>query len=474
MRQRVWIPTLAAVFVACLLAVSPRQAAGQAHEHAEIEGAGCFICDFKRDSAKALPWLKWGADFRIRGIWDKNTRATGNDILRDETVGNERFWQRYRTRAWAIVTPIENVDLEVGMAWEWYNFCRPKGHGGTYDDIRDTSLDEAIIEKLNVKWSKAFGLPMTIQVGRQFPVGVNDWLLIEGTPLDGTRTAFFDMARVTYELEEFQTTVDGLFIWQCSDQDRWLRPVNDRDRAVVENDEVAAMLNIRNKSFERTQLDGYYIWRKTNQETAGGWNSDISTVGGSIRHEIDESWKVYAELATQIGNKEGVNVCAMGFNSKLSYHLNDEWNNNFRVGYEYRSGSDEPDGAFDILWGRGATWSNIVQGYLDRMEGAPAMTPNIHRLNAGWSCKPTEKMGLHFDYHLLLADNNQRPHMATPAQFSSNGNIKGQLFQALMTYDFNEHISGHLIGEYFCPGNFYSDRNNDAAIFLRYQLILKF
>jgi hypothetical protein len=35
-------------------------------------------------------------------------------------------------------------------------------------------------------------------------------------------------------------------------------------------------------------------------------------------------------------------------------------------------------------------------------------------------------------------------------------------------------VSTHLIGEYFCPGNFYSDRNDDPAFFARWQVMVKF
>ncbi len=474
MRRNVWIRiVLAGLIVA---AVAPQMAIAQAHEH---EGAGsCPVCDFKRQSNEAAPWLKWGGDFRARAIWDKNMRdmdavAPADDTLRDATPGGERFWQRYRTRLWATVTPIEDVDLNVGLTWEWYNWCRPTG-SDTGTNLRDTDLDEVIIDKLNVEWRNAFGLPMTVKVGRQHPGKLNDWWFYEGTPLDGSRTAFFDMARVTYELEDWQTTVDGFFIWQCSDQDRWLRPVNDRDRALIENDEVAAVLYVRNKSLERTQIDGYYVWRKTNMETAGGFDSDISTVGTRLEHDIDDNWKLYAELAGQFGQKAGVEVAAMGFNSKLRYYFKDEWNNNLRIGYEYRSGSDEPNGSFDILWGRCFQCLNIYQGGVDRMEGPAAMFTNLHRLQAGWSCNPMEKLGLHFDYHVLWADNNQQDRYATPAQFSSNGNFRGHLLTAMATYEFNEHVSTHLIGEYFCPGNFYSDRNDDPAFFARWQVMVKF
>jgi hypothetical protein len=40
-----------------------------------------------------------------------------------------------------------------------------------------------------------------------------------------------------------------------------------------------------------------------------------------------------------------------------------------------------------------------------------------------------------------------------------------------MKYQFNEHIAGHLQGEVFLPGNYYSDAANDVAFFGRYELV---
>ncbi|HUU90425.1 MAG TPA: hypothetical protein VM238_04360, partial [Phycisphaerae bacterium] len=93
---------------------------------------------------------------------------------------------------------------------------------------------------------------------------------------------------------------------------------------------------------------------------------------------------------------------------------------------------------------------------------------NLHRLTFGHRCKPSEKVELRTEYHLLFADENAAT--ANPAIYSSGGYFRGQLLAWWLYYRFNKHVSGHLVTEFFFPGNFYENFANDAACFLRYQL----
>ena len=60
------------------------------------------------------------------------------------------------------------------------------------------------------------------------------------------------------------------------------------------------------------------------------------------------------------------------------------------------------------------------------------------------------------------------------ARFSESGCLRGHLFAGLLKYKFNEHISGHLIGELLLPGDYYTDMSNDPAVFVQYELVFTF
>jgi len=432
----------------------------------------CPICDLHKRMHEAAPWLEWGADLRIRGIYDKNLFG-----LDDHAPANERVWQRYLGRVWSRITPLEKLSFNIGLVWEMYNFCRPRG--SELPDIRDTNMDEVLFHRFNVEWRDAFGLPLRVKVGRQVLADLNNWMFLEGTPTDGERTGFFDAARFTYEIEPWKSTLDVVYIDQYSDSDHPLPPIiNDRDRHLREHDERAVVLYLRNKSIENTQIDGYFIWRRTWADRGGvfagqsGWDSDLSTLGGRVAGAVAEHWKYYGELAAQMGHKAGNDVRALGANSRLSYEFQDPLANEMHVGYEYRSGGKHPRQNFDILWGRCFHCINLYEGYLDTLENNAAMFTNLHRLNVGWSMKATDKLSLHGDYHLLLADNNQSDDLGP--RFSKNGCNRGHLFAAMLGYQWSKHVAGHLIGEVFFPGDYYTDMSNDPALFLRYELAFRF
>ena len=223
------------------------------------------IDNFKKETKEALPWLEWGADLRMRAIWSKNTRA-----LDDTRHGDERFWQRARTRLWTSSTITDNLKFNFGMCWEIRNYCRPDG-------MRNGEFGDVAFETLNFEWSKILTLPLKVKVGRQNLSDLNKWLFADGTPRDGSRTCYFDTVRFTYELAEQKTSIDVAYIHQWADADKWLPPINDHlDRHLIENNERAVVLYAKNKSIENTQIDGYYIWRRTWQELNNGWDSDLS------------------------------------------------------------------------------------------------------------------------------------------------------------------------------------------------------
>ena len=445
-----------------------------------------FTDDWFKQTKKPVDWFEWGADLRLRAIWDKNLTTT------DDNPNAERFWQRYRGRVWSTFhLPIDEqygkLDLNVAIGWEMRNYCEPD----TGSNIRDTNFDEVFFETLNLKWQKAFGLPLTVTVGRQNITNLNNWLIFEGTPLDGSRTIFFDAARATLELADIKTTVDVIYI-DNPDVDNRLVFANDRDRLLVEHRERGVVLYARNKSIDRVNLDGYFIAkvdRGSNWENRAGTepfrNSDRETYTVGIRAwgniDAEEHWAYDAQYAQQMGrDRNAGNICAGGALAQLFYHFKDPMKNVLRAAYEYRSGDDASTGHrenFDILWGRYPQWSNIYEGYMDTFDGTrPAYAANLHRVQFGWSFMPVKDHEISADYHLLFADQNTsgatgRP-VAGERTLSESGCFRGQLLTAIWKTKWNDHISTHLIGEVLFPGDYYTDEKNDPAFFCRYEIVL--
>ena len=449
-------------YVLCLMMLAAAMpAATSAADNGEVEekpGEFCGICEAKKNFHEIAPWLELGADARIRTIFDDNRG------LDEHATGHDRFWHRWRVRVWAKVKPMDDLEFNIRLTTEPRYYSRP-------DSMVDQFIrHEALFDHLNVKLSNILGLPLSVTAGRQDIKLGNGWLVSEGTPLDGTRTIFFDALRLTAKLGE-KTTADAIIIDNYPNSAKRIRPFNDRGLDLVEQDEQGAILYVSHRPDGDTRLDGYFIYKRDHERArASGVEGEIYTFGALLEGKFTENLKYSTELAPQFGHKNGKPLCAFGSTNKLTYLFNDALGNQVYVGYEYASGSRDSDQNFDKLWAREVKWSNIYTGPIDAIDGRTIDSSNLHRAAVGWLCEPVKDVEVQGAYHLLFADDSTSA--AGAGALSRRGHFRGQLITAQVKQKISEHISHRVTAELFCPGNFYSDANNDPAVFARYEIVL--
>jgi len=443
-------------------------------------------------------WIEMGADFRFRTIWAKNIES-----LNDDPLGNrENHWNfnRYRTRWWQKFKFDENVDFNTRFVWEFRNWDEGPGKD------KSTDFDEILFDRFNLTVRNMFGMPLTGVFGRQDLIFGRGWLILDGTPLDGSRTIHFDALRFTYDWEEKATTFDMIYVFNRAAQDAWLKPINDRDRHFMQQDEHAFIFYVTNKSLEKTQLEGYFIYKNNNPinstsrdeptpwfNTVWSRKAEIYTLGGAVQHRFDENWSTRVEGAVQTGTKQVKNhigggvgqhvrhadLQAFGFVSRLDYDFNDEHKNNLHVGYEYLSG-DKPgtqkNEQFDPLWGHWPQWSELYV-YTYNLETMIGETTNLHRFNVGHSFKPWKNWQINTDYHALWAAQNTSrnpdynyPWASPLLQTSNSSKFRGHLFTLWVKWQCCKQLSWHWLTEYFSPGSYYDSSNRDGAYFLRFNI----
>jgi hypothetical protein len=406
------------------------------------------------------PWLTLGADFRFR--WEYQFDVF---TLNDQVPEHEYSYQRFRARIWAKIHPLKQLDFNVRLTTEPRTYLKP-------DRLKGWVQNDLVFDNLNVVWRDVARLPITLTVGRQDIMLGNGWLILEGTPLDGSRTTFFDAARLTYALKSTKTTVDLIGISQSAFPDRWVSPLNYHQSPLVEQNENGAIAYVTNKSLPKTQIDGYFIYRHDTKVLPSGDNGDIYAFGARVEGNISNHWMYRSEFAPELGNMNSQKLSAFGTNNRVSYFWKDRINHNVRVGYEYLSGdnSNTPgtNEGFAPLYGRWPQWSELLL-YNFATETRVGYWTNLQRIDFGWSSNPTNKMELSADYMPLFANGNP---LGSKPGFSQDGRFRGQLATALMRYRFNGHLSGHFLGELFLPGDYYSAQRQDPATFLRLELIV--
>ena len=492
---KVTICVVVAVFVLNLAAGAQEKASKRVKTYAGKTAEGPEKHKWVDELKNPTDWLSWGFDQRLREIYSDNIITLSKDI-----PGHVYHFQRFRSRAWGVFTLDENLEINTRLMWEWQNYCEP--HAANKDS--NVEFDEALFDRLYIKMKNFMDMPLDVTLGRQDIILGNAWLVLDGTPEDGSRTIFFDAARFQYKLDE-SNALDFIFINQQSEADETIEPFNDQERVrgLTDQDEIGAILYWTNKDIvPKGQLDGYFIYKRDSHVTdengsRSSWSneSNIYAFGARIAGAVDENWNYRAEFAQELGQKqtqdwdswegtdplgadslEHTDLCAFGFNSRLGYKLNDSKKSEFHADYEYLSGDDPSTSTneqFDPLWARWPRWSeNYIYSFAGETRIAEAT--NLHRVAAGWSSSLCEKLKLCVDYHLLFAAENTRKDDPTFINFSDNGKFRGQLLTAKLDYKYTRHISGHFLAEYFCPGDYYTNDNNDHSVFLRYELMLTF
>jgi hypothetical protein len=403
-------------------------------------------------------WLELGGDFRFRVLYDEARK------LDKKAFGHDRIQMRLRARVQAKLKLTDDLDFNIRLVAEprYYIRAEAEPHHWAYH--------EGLFDKFNLTWRNAFDLPLTIVAGRQEIRLGSGWLICDGTPLDGGRTAFFDALRFTYNLEDRDTTADVVLIDNHGDSAKWLEPFNDKDIDLSEQDEQGAILYLAKKTSKDSGIDLYFIYKHdTERIISSGSEGEIYTIGFRKYGRLNERWQYNMEFAPQFGHKNGKSLGAFATNSYLIYNFNDEKNNRIYLGYEYLSGNDDPDKYFDKAFGRIDTWSVLYQGCIDSIDGRAYESSNLHRIYTNWVTNLTEKMELQAGYAILFADDNT--YKGGSGGMSKSGNLRGQLARIVLSYKASESIEHRLEGELFGPGDFYNDDKNDPAVFARYSLI---
>jgi hypothetical protein len=437
------------------------------------------------------PWLEQGGDFRFREDYGDNWKTLDTYAKYHDKDISHWDWQRYRTRLWDKFKLDEDTSINTRFTWEFREWNKPV----VLD--QHTDLDEIIMDNFNLSMKHFLGLPVTAVVGRQDITLGQGWLVAEGTPapLEGSRTVYFDAARFTFDLAE-KTTLDMIYIDQHPKSDWLLKPINDRDKYVTLEQEQGAILYLTDKSNEKMQVEGYFMYKNSNPVDGLARNltsvgqlqqyskkSEVYTFGGALSGPLSNNWNYRVEGAVQTGrsaspstlvtaNNQTEELLAFGEKSTLEYSFKDDIDNKLHVTYEYLSGDDPSTKrveSFNPLWGSWPQWSELYQPYITSMEDL--LVSNMHRLDFGHKFKPNSQWEILTDWNLLWSDQNT---FKGNSHFTNDGDFRGHLLTCWARYNFSKQLSGNLVGEYFMPGNYYAKANNDDALYFHFTITYTF
>jgi len=473
MLKRTWIVGL--LLVAGLLMGGAAFAADGAAEPTGAETGEAYLTldEWLDACTHPVDWLCWGADLRIRQVYMRNAI-----FLESDNHADLRHFFRTRVRAWVQVGPFfgyETIEGPDGLSVYVRLTGEPRHYmiGRRYASPADVpQWDEVVYDNLYVKWVRIDGHPVSFSIGRQDILYGRGFVILDGTPLDGSRTIFSDAAKLTLHFDRCKTNLDLFVINNKARQSR-LRPIMDDDARISEYDTRAVGAYLISKAFEGEEIHAYYIYKDDDVVTprAGRTGRIVHTLGALIQGKAKSLSGVdyYAEGAYQWGHQGTANRYGYGVQSEVGYSIPEcPAKSRVHIGYQNLSGDDAGSSvkSWDPVLARWPHWSELyVYRWAAEQGGQPGYYTNLQRLSAGFSAKPSDIVAVKFNYHWLYGNH----HDQGTANPYAGGHHRGDLITALLTFTFTKRVTGHLTGEYFIPGDFYH-RSTDNAILARWQL----
>lgn len=429
----------------------------------------------------------YGVVFRLRQeLWEN-----AFDLDTGGPAAQNRNFFRLKTTPWIKL----DYDKKIGLMVKLTNEAKYYLNVSTFRPVSGSTSrfdeDELVFDNLYVDLNlqKLANLPVDLRIGRQdflFTHG-EGFLILDGTPGDGSRTFFFNAIKANIKFGENH----NLDIIYLSDplKDTYLpvlhstRPPYGKVRLNT-SDEQGFVLYSRNKLSKEFSIEPYYIYKKEEPFSSNA-ELDLNTLGIRAVYTTG-GWRVRGEIARQFGEYDnGRDRKAYGGYLFVGRKYADvSLKPEFDLGYLFLSG-DDPNSAehegWNPLFNRspfvGPVYSELFIFTLTRETGAdsaiPAYWTNLHILRAVGKVSLTGKTGLTLGYNYLWADEKTNFTSApNSALFSNNSKDRGHLFQTILNHVFSKKVDGNLHFEYFIPGDFYTDAA-DNALFFRWQLQIK-
>jgi hypothetical protein len=413
------------------------------------------------------PWkITWevGAEERVR------SEAQNNSFDFNGATEDHRLWYRFRTRVWGKATIGNKGEVYVGLNNESREIVHP-----------DTPFkwDEVIFENLYVDWK--LDPAVSARVGRQNLMRGEGFVLFDGTPGDGSRTAYFNAADVTFGWKKSKIELIGI-----SDpaKDWYLPVINDKDKLLQEWDEAAVGVYYTGRDLAKTAVDGYLFWKSEKDDRRAATHPQfqpdrqLGIVGGRAVQQLPEGFSLTAEAAVEFGSEKARPGAAGGYKdiaawggyayAKKTFPVS--WKPVIQVGWVGMSGDDPATAkveGWDPLFSRWPKWSELYI-YRQVPEKGVAYWTNLSMWQAEVLASPARFLSLRGTYYYMSAF---EPFPGSPKVFGK-GKKRGDMFQARADVTFSKSLKGHVLYEYMKPGDFYVGR--DSAYFLRFELVYGF
>jgi len=354
----------------------------------------------------------------------------------------------------------EDIKVYTKLTNEFRVYLSPKN--------REFNIDEIFFDNLYVKWENPGNFPLDLTIGRQNIMLGEGFLVMDGGPLDGSRSIYFNAIRGDYYFTKDQILTG--FLSYVPESDNLFIVINDLNQPLIEQPEMGFGLYYNGK-FRPFDLQVYLIRKNIMDTEDNPISSGINTIGARYSYTYSDYISFTVEAAYQTGNYGEFDRSGLGGYFHFDYQSDKliSFLKKIKIGGIYLSGDNpetkEQEG-WDPLFSRWPKWSDsFIYTLIKENNGKIAYWSNLSSIYATLKLDVTKNIDLDITYHNLRALENNQDNYFT----SGEGTNRGNLFIAKMNFNLSENISGHFLWEIFQPGNYYFD-GSKGYNWLRFEL----
>ncbi|MBQ9694035.1 MAG: alginate export family protein [Kiritimatiellae bacterium] len=284
--------------------------------------------------------LSFGGDIRLR--YD----ATNN--MPNEKHGEKAHsdYMRLRTRLWG-KAEMKQMELFLRVADEFRYYRSAEGDKG-----KQRFPDVLFIDNLYLKYSDLFDF-VDVKIGRQEMSFGAKRIISDGTGGDGSRSNYFDAARLTFKFDN-NRTLDAFGVYTARHD--WLPTLGethdakskgtkgyDYENTGYNQTEYGAGLYYTDKSNKEMPWEAYYVWKTEEGEHSkvipkGQTDFQTHTFGLRLLPKFTETLSGETEVAVQFGDESSFATMVYG---GLTYAPQIALKPKFTLGVQYMSGDKE-------------------------------------------------------------------------------------------------------------------------------------
>jgi hypothetical protein len=384
-----------------------------------------------------------GVEERIR------TENWNNIVDHSDASADARKQWRFRTRIWASVPFGAHLEFHAGLNSESRLQTTP---------WTPFKLDEAIVETLYA--DVRLGTATTIRAGRQDVMRGEGFVLLEGTPLDGSRSTYVNGIDLAHQIVP-GSRIEFLALFDPR-TDTYLPVVVDVQKPLVDGNERIAGVYYTDTRRAGTDLQAYYLhkqaWHDRDLILAGNrLDRSTSTLGGRVALSVGSKVTATGEFAGQWGHERaGAAVRAWGGYVNVRRTFAHPWKPTVQGGYVVLSGDDTTtptNEGWDPVVSRWPKWSELYI-YSQVPENGVSYWTNLQMWQAEVTCAPVARTTVRGTYYHMAAFH---PFAGSAAIFAA-GATRGDLVEGRVDVVLNRAVKAHVLYERLVPGSFYVGR----------------